>query len=118
FQSVYIGIVFMILLPTVVEAQNARRQKGNTEIQHDPERSAYYFIEAEKYFILEDFAKAYVLFQKAIEYDQYNAAAHYKLAEILMETDEFEKALLHAQRALELDPENKYYHLINAEIYT
>ncbi len=117
-QTIYIGLAFLILLPIVVEAQSAKRQKGNSELQHDPERSAYYFIEAEKYFILEDFAKAYVLFQKAIEYDQYNSAAHYKLAEILMQTEELEKALLHAQKALELDPDNKYYHLITAEIYT
>ncbi len=117
-QSIYIGLAFLILLPLVVEAQSAKRQRKNIETEHDPERSAYYFIEAEKYFILEDFAKSYVLFQKALEYDQSNAAAHFKLAEILMQTEELEKALFHAQKALALDPQNKYYHLINAEIYT
>lgn len=100
-------------------AQKHKKNKASTAtISPDPEKSASYFIEGEKYFILEDYAKAYVLFQKAAEYDPENAAARFKLAGILIQSEELEKALIFAQQALELDPENKFYYLINAEIYT
>lgn len=100
-------------------AQKHKKNKASTAtISPDPEKSASYFIEGEKYFILEDYAKAYVLFQKAAEYDPENAAARFKLAGILIQSGELEKALIFAQQALQLDPENKFYYLVNAEIYT
>lgn len=112
-------LLFYLSSPSNLQAQKKRKNAANnTETLVDPEKSAYYFIEGEKYFILEDFAKAYVFFQKALEHDPQNGAAHFKLAEILMQTQELEKALSHAQKALEIDPQNKYYHLINAEVYT
>lgn len=98
-------------------AQKQKKNRTATAIA-DPDKSVSYFIEAEKYFILEDYAKAYVLFQKAAEYDPENAAAHFKLAGILIQSGELEKALVYAQHALQLDPDNKFYYLINAEIYT
>jgi tetratricopeptide (TPR) repeat protein len=117
---IYLVLLFCLITSSDVHAQKKKKKNKaeNTTETSDPEKSAYYFIEGEKYFILEDFAKAYVFFQKALENDDQNAAAHFKLAEILMQTEELEKALSHAQKALELDPLNKYYHLINAEVYT
>ena len=120
--SIFFVLLFCLTSYSSLQAQ--KKKKRNKDIVNveetslDPEKSAYYFIEGEKYFILEDFAKAYVFFQKALEYDPQNGAAHFKLAEILMQTEELEKALSHAQKALKIDPKNKYYHLINAEVYT
>jgi tetratricopeptide (TPR) repeat protein len=100
----------------------AQRQKKNKSSVSPPvadiDKSTYYFLEGEKYFILEDYAKAFVLFQKAAEYDPNNGAARFKLAGILIQNGELDKALVHAQEALKQDPQNKFYYLINAEIFT
>lgn len=100
----------------------AQRNKKNKSLPTtplaDPDKSTYYFLEGEKYFILEDYAKAYVLFQKAAEYDPANSAARFKLAGILIQNGELDKALIYAQEALKQDPQNKFYYLINAEVYT
>lgn len=100
----------------------AQRNKKNKSLPTtplaDPDKSTYYFLEGEKYFILEDYAKAYVLFQKAAEYDPANSAARFKLAGILIQNGELDKALVYAQEALKQDPQNKFYYLINAEVYT
>ena len=76
------------------------------------------FTEGVKYYILEDMAKALMLFQKSLEYDPDNDAAHYQIAKILSEKGEYGEALNYASKALSLSPENKYYYLLNAEILT
>lgn len=99
-------------------AQKDKRKKSSESSRSDMAKAEYYFIEGEKYFILDDYAKSFVLFQKSLEYNDENAASYYKLADILTKGGELDKALGYAQKALELDPDNKYYYLKNAEIYT
>lgn len=97
------------------------QKKGKTpkkEDLNDPLVAEMYFIDAEKYFMLEDYAKAYALYQKSLEFDSENAAAHYKLADINIKQDDLAKALLHAQEAIAINPLNSYYHLQLAEIHT
>ena len=112
------------LISAEVTAQKGKRNKEKKAADSDQvsfsdlDNSAYYFIEGEKYFLLDDYAKAYVLFQKAAEFDNLNAAAFFKIAEILSQTGEQDKALINAKKALNLDPGNKYYYLLNAEILT
>lgn len=90
-----------------------------TEIsENDRFQAEYYFIEGEKFFMLEDYAKAYELFSLSNDIDPKNAGVHYKMAQILAESGDFEKALNHANLAMELDNKNKYYYLLAAEIYT
>ena len=40
----------------------------------------FFFTEAEKYFILEDYAKALVYFQRVAELNPTNGTVHYKIA--------------------------------------
>jgi len=98
-----------------------KKKKAEKEqvITDDDRRLAeIYFTEAEKYYILEDFAKAYVLFQKALELTPDNSAIHYMIAKVFEKNDELENALLHAQEALKGDSQNKYYYLLLTDIYT
>lgn len=113
-------LLFFIFLPVLLlghfvsGAQDDERETGNS----DPVKAEYYFIEGEKYFILEDYPKAFVLFKKSLEYDTDNAAAYFKIAQLLIEGKELNKALGYAQRAMALDPGNKYYCLAVAEVLT
>lgn len=97
-------------------AQKDKRKDESEE--KDVVKAEYYFIEGEKYFILDDYAKAYVLFQKSLEYDDENAASYFKIAQVLIKSGELDKALAYARKAREMDPDNKYYYLINAEVLT
>ena len=102
----------------MAQRQKKNKSSASASVAIDSDKSMYYFLEGEKYFILEDYAKAYVLFQKAAEYDPNNAAARFKLAGILIQNGAFDQALVYAQEALKLDAQNKFYYLVNAEIYT
>ncbi|HLF34889.1 MAG TPA: tetratricopeptide repeat protein [Cyclobacteriaceae bacterium] len=86
--------------------------------ESDPRVAENYFIEAEKYFILEDYAKSLQLFLKTLELQPKNAPVNYKIGQIYTLTDDFDKALPYAQQASMIDPRNKFYYLLLAEIYT
>jgi len=91
---------------------NARKEEYNQIESTDK------FTEGVKYYILEDMAKALMLFQKSLEYDPDNDAAYYQIAKILSEKGEYGEALGYSSKALSLSPQNKYYYLLNAEILT
>ena len=66
-------LMFMMLGMQAIHAQS-KKKKENKEVDtedkapgaiSDPRKSEYYLAEAQKYFILEDYAKAFVLYQKA-----------------------------------------------------
>jgi len=90
----------------------------NLSDQEAQRKSEYFLAEGEKYFILEDYAKAFVLYQKALEYDEQNATAYYKISKIYQDSEEFDKALSYALKAIELSNKNKYFYLQAAEIYS
>lgn len=116
----------IILFTGSVDAQ--KRKKRNKKKQpvaeqtlpsHDDKLKAEMFhADAEKYFILEDYPRAFTLYQKSLMFDPANATAYYKSAQIYLIGKEYEKAMLNAQKAISLNPGNKYYYLTLAEIYT
>jgi len=113
--------LFVLALPqNEIDAQVLKRGKNKQSKINaiNKTQAEKYFVEGEKYFILEDYAKAYVFFQKSLEISPDNAAAHFKIAQILIKGGDYDKALSHALKALDINPENKYYHLITAEVYT
>ena len=79
--------------------------------------SEYLFTEAEKYFILEDYAKAMNLFQKCLELTPNNSAVFYKMAEISVQNGNLEESLKFSKKALELNSSNKYYFLLAANVH-
>lgn len=120
-KSRYIVIVFCFLfLGGELEAQKKKNKKSvNKELTDDEKYQAeFYFIEGEKFYLTEDFAKAVEMFGRSLEVDPSNAAAHYKLSEIYIKGGELIKALPSAMKTLELDPNNKYYYLLNANLQT
>ncbi len=126
FANLLILVVLLLLGYTDLHAQSKRRKKADKKSEKvihssaisDPRKSEYYLAEAQKYYILEDYAKAFVLYQKALEYDKNNAAAYYQIALIYQKSEDYDKSLVNAHRAIELVPENKYYYLLLADVYT
>lgn len=100
-----------------------KKKKGKGDIpaelsENDRFQAEYHFVEGQKFFMLEDYAKALELFNLSLEINPNNAGVHYKIAQILAESGDFTRALNHSQEALKLDPANKYYFLLAAEIQT
>lgn len=121
----YITLYLVLLLFIVgTPAVNAQRKKKPTDtpIASVKLREAeFYFTEGEKYFILEDYAKALIYYQKALEVNPENATVHYKIAEVLAggeKQDDLLRASLSIEQALRLEKKNKYFYLLAAGIYS
>ena len=85
--------------------------------QRDLETAESMFVEGLKYFMLENFEKSLVYFQKSLSINPRNAAVHYKIAEAEIALGNQAAALAPAQKALDLDKTNKYYYLLLTQVH-
>ncbi len=117
-----LAVMLGILLPSPVWAQ--RKKKAEDQLQASGIRlreAEFYFTEGEKFFILEDYAKALLYYQRALEINPDNATVHYKIAEVLSRSDKPEdqtRAAASIETALKLEKNNKYFYLMAASIYS
>ena len=115
-------LLVIIVLTASLFATNLHAQKSKSKKEKLTEKrlreAEFFFTEGEKYYILEDFAKALVLFQKSLEINDQNATVHYKIAQILSRGSGLQKALESARKAIALDSNNKYFYILQADIYT
>ncbi len=111
----------MIAAPFSVCAQRKKKESADVFASGLKLREAeFYFTEGEKFFILEDFAKALLYYQRALEITPDNATIHYKIAEVLSRSNKQEdllKASFSIESALKLEKKNKYFYLLAANIY-
>lgn len=112
-------LVAIFAAPAVSIAQ--KKKKGDDSPQGIRLREAeFYFTEGEKFFILEDYAKALLYYQRSLEINPENGTVHYKIAEVLSKStkqDDLIKASISIERALDFDKTNKYFYLLAANIY-
>jgi tetratricopeptide (TPR) repeat protein len=116
-----IALVVAIAWATPSLAQRKKKDSGDVFASGLKLREAeFYFTEGEKFFILEDYAKALLYYQRALEITPDNATIHYKIAEVLSRNNRQEdllKASLSIESALKLEKKNKYFYLLAANIY-
>ena len=86
--------------------------------EDDLMQAEYYFVEAEKYFILDQYDKALELFKESLKYNPGSGATNYKIGQTYFALDRKEEALPYALKAKESDPKNKYYYVMAADILT
>jgi tetratricopeptide (TPR) repeat protein len=122
--SAFVWSLFLLILflSFSVEAQKKKRSFNDAQPQSAKLREAeFYFTEGEKYFILEDYAKALLYYQKTLEFDPENATIHFKVAEVLSRgshQDDMQKAAVSIEKALKLEKANKYFYILAANIYS
>ncbi len=115
-------VVLGILSSLPVLAQ--RKKKGADQLQASGIRlreAEFYFTEGEKFFILEDYAKALLYYQRALEINPDNATVYFKIAEVLSHSTKPEdqaRAATNIEMALKLEKNNKYFYLMAASIYS
>ena len=106
-----------------IDALAQRKKKAPDETQASGiklREAEFYFTEGEKYFILEDYAKALLYYQRTLEISPENATVHYKIAQVLAQSNKQEdllKASISIENALKLERKNKYFYLMAANIY-
>jgi tetratricopeptide (TPR) repeat protein len=119
FHQMALAVFFLL---TVCNA-NGQRKKNTPD---NPTGSArlreaeFFFTEAQKFYILEDYAKALLYFQRVADLNPTSATVHYKIAEILSKStkeDDLAKAANHIDLALKYDNKNKYFYLLASNIY-
>lgn len=103
-------------------AQRDRRKKGDESQAQDAKlrEAEFFFTEGEKYYILEDYTKSLLYFQRVAELNPKSAAVQFKIAEILAKGNKQEDMVKASQAidvALKLERKNKYYYLLAANIY-
>ena len=114
-----LSIVLVISLSA--SAQRKKKSTDDTQASGIKLREAeFYFTEGEKFYILEDYAKALLYYQRTLEITPDNATVHYKVADVLAHSNKQEdllKASLSIENALKLERKNKYFYLLAANIY-
>lgn len=119
---IFIASFFLALVASPETLVAQKRKKTPTDSAHGLRlrEAEFYFTEGEKYFILEDYAKALLYYQRSLEINPENATVHYKIAEVLSRStkqDDLTRASVSAEQAIKLDPTNKYFYLLAAGIY-
>lgn len=121
--SCYIVLLTAVLtglFMTPAVAQKKKKGDGDAVASTRLREAEFYFTEGEKFFILEDYAKALVYYQRALEINPENATIHYKVAEVLASSnkqDDLLRASLSIEQALRLERKNKFFYLLAANIY-
>lgn len=129
FKSIHsaVGILLMLTFTSPLSSFAQKKKKpSSTESSYSVQsvklrEAEFYFTEGEKYFILEDYAKALLYYQKSLEINPGNATVHYKIAEVLARgtrQEDLIKAALSIDTALKLEKKNKYFYLLGASVYT
>lgn len=120
----FLLLVLVVMLPGhTALAQKSKKGKTGEAAPSQAARirqAEFYFADGEKYFILEDYSKALLYFQRVVDLDPTSSAAHYKIAEVLSKgnkDEDLQKAAVAIGEALRLDKKNKYYYLLAANIY-
>jgi tetratricopeptide (TPR) repeat protein len=117
---IWFGVVLAILSTLPCSAQKRRKADDESPRGIKLREAEFYFTEGEKYFILEDYAKALIYYQRAIESNPQNATIHYKVAEVLAKSnkpDDLIKASISIENAIALDKTNKFFYVAAASIY-
>ena len=120
YRLLFLAVIFLCGTLSPVQAQRKRNDKkiDPEELEADRRVSEFYFIEGEKFFILEDYAKALGSFQKCLELTPDNAAVNYMIARIMLKNEQYTQAETYILRAIKLEPDNKFYYLLAKDIYT
>ena len=119
YHTVALFFILAILLPQSSLAQRRKKSDDDSPKGIRLREAEFYFTEGEKFFILEDYAKALLYYQRALEINPENGTVHYKIADVLARSskqDDLVKASLSIENALKLEKGNKYFYLLAANI--
>jgi tetratricopeptide (TPR) repeat protein len=108
-------LFFLLGTSGFAQEKLSKKQRNN---QLDEAKASRFFIDGQRFLMLEDFDRSYFYFQKARELSPNSAAINFKIAELLLRANRVNDAVDYGMRAVQADPDNKYYNLVMAEVYS
>lgn len=118
-----ISLTLVLLTSASFGAFAQRKKKGAEEnlkeeiTPYEMANSEYLLIEAQKFFLLEDYKRSLAFLDQSLEVDPDNHAAHFKMAEIQLVLGDHTKGLTAIDKAIELQQGNRFYYVLAAQLY-
>lgn len=111
--------LWLLTAPSGLSAQEKEKEKGKEKSvsKYDRANAEYLLIEAQKFFLLEDYERTLAFLEQSLEVDAKNHAAYFKRAETFLVTEKYDQGLKAIEKAQELVPDNKYYYILAAQLY-
>ncbi|RKQ49809.1 tetratricopeptide repeat protein [Roseivirga pacifica] len=110
-------ILAVALSPSLAAYQQAEEQKLEKEASaYEKANAEFVMIEAEKFFLLEDYERALAFLDQSLSTDPKNHAAYFKKAEVLGIQEKYEEGLEAITKAIEIQPDNKFYYILGAQL--
>ena len=122
FKITFISAFTFLLACTLSVSLHAQKKKQKKEeeqeiTKYERANAEYLFIEAQKYFLLEDYQRSLAFLDQSLEIDKKNDAAFFKIAEIKLITEAYDDGIEAVQKAIALKNNNKYYYILSAQLY-
>lgn len=103
------------------QALAQKKKKGKDEkkeiTKYERANAEYLFIEAQKFFLLEDYERSLTFLNQSLEIDEVNHAAYFKKAEIYLITQRYTQGLTAIDKAITLKKDNRYYYILAAQLH-
>ena len=115
----FASFILLLTFPSFAQRKKKdKKQEVQKEItKYERANAEYLLIEAQKYFLLEDYKKSQAFLEQSLEVDNKNHAAYFKLAEIHFILTESDEGLAAITKAISIIADNKYYYLLSAQLY-
>ncbi len=109
------GLLLTVSTGLYAQGEKEKEEKGLTK--YERANAEYLLIEAQKFFLLEDYERALAFLEQSLKVDVNNHAAYFKRAETYLVTEKYDLGIESIQKAQELLPDNKYYYILAAQLY-
>lgn len=97
-------------------AQGVEGKIKEEATRYEQSNAEFMMIEAEKFFLLEDFERALAYLDKSIEVDKKNHAAYFKKAEIYLGQNKPKEGLEAIKEAINIRSNIKYYYILGGQL--
>lgn len=114
--NIFYSLIILFTTGLSGYAQGVEGKLKEETTKYEQANAEYMLIEAEKFFLLEDFDRALAYLDKSLEVDNKNHAAYFKKAEIYLAQNDPEKGIEAIKEAINLRKDNKYYYVLGAQL--
>lgn len=114
-QLLFLGLSLLLCMPKRLPAQKEKKDEKSVS-KYDRANAEYLLIDAQKFFLLEDYERALAFLEQSLEVDPNNHAAYFKQAETYLAMEKYDLGLEAIGKAQSLLANNKYYYLLGARL--
>lgn len=118
FSFISILLLFSSGTEGFAQRKTEKKPEESKEIsKYQRANAEYLLIDAQKFYLLEDYERAIAFLEQSLEIDKKNHAAYFKLGEIYLIERKYDKGLKAIKKAQEIKPDNKFYYILAAQLY-